>query len=63
MTPLAPMLQCALDRCRLEDIHMLEAIGFRADKWDVLSQFNPYKRKLPCWLYFYRHGTRNSPRD
>lgn len=54
VTPLAPMLQCALDRCRLEGIHMLEAIGFRADKWDVLSQFNPYKRKLPCWLYFYK---------
>jgi hypothetical protein len=53
-TWLIPMLQWALERCRREGIHMLEAIGFRADKWDVLRQFNPYKRKLPCWLYFYK---------
>ena len=53
-TLLAPMLRWALERCRREGIHMLEAIGFSADKWDSLNQLKPYHRKLPCWLYFYK---------
>lgn len=53
-TLLAPMLRWALERCRREGIHMLEAIGLRADKWERLSELKPYERKLPCWLYFYK---------
>lgn len=33
---------------------MLESIGFRTDKRDVIYKSVPYKRKLPSWLYFYK---------
>jgi hypothetical protein len=53
-TLLVPMLSWALVKCRNEGIHMLECIGFRADKMDVIAKNAPYERKLPCWLYFYK---------
>ncbi len=51
---LLPMLSWALRRCRREGIHMLECIGFRADKQNVIANAAPYERKLPSWLYFYK---------
>jgi hypothetical protein len=51
---LVPMLSWALGRCRDEGIDMLESIGFRTDKRDVIYKSVPYKRKLPSWLYFYK---------
>ncbi len=51
---LLPMLSLAIKRCRREGIHMLECIGFRADKQDVIAKAAPYERKLPSWLYFYK---------
>jgi hypothetical protein len=53
-TLLVPMLSWALEKCRNEDIHMLECIGFRPDKRNVITKIAPYERKLPCWLYFYK---------
>ncbi len=34
---------------------MLESIGFRTDKSNVMSKIVPYKRKLPSWLYFLQN--------
>lgn len=56
---LVPMLSWALDRCRKEGIHMLETIGFRKDKRNVISNFAPNERKLPCWLYYYKTRDRS----
>jgi hypothetical protein len=53
-TLLLPMLSWAYDKCRRSKIHMLECIGFREDKWKVIADAAPYKRQLPCWLYFYK---------
>jgi hypothetical protein len=54
---LVPMLSWALERCRHEGIDMLECIGFRTDKNNLIRKIAPYQRKLPSWLYFYK--TRN----
>ena len=51
---LLPMLSWALKRCRREGIHMLECIGFREDKQNVIVTARPYRRTLPSWLYFYK---------
>lgn len=51
---LLPTLSWALRRCRREGIHMLECIGFRPDKRNVIATARPYNRKLPSWLYFYK---------
>jgi hypothetical protein len=56
---LLPMLSWALHKCRREKVHMLECIGFRQDKWKVISSVAPHKRKLPCWLYFYKARDKN----
>lgn len=54
---LGPMLAWAHDRCKREGIHMLEASGFRPEKEAVIESFNPHRRELPNWFYFY--WTRN----
>src|ERR1700730_5860472 len=51
---LVPMLSWALERCRRERIDMLECIGFRTDKSNLIRKMAPYQRKLPSWLYFYK---------
>ena len=51
---LAPMLSWAREKCRRENIHMLESIGFRPEKMNVINKLSPYERKLPCWMYFYK---------
>jgi hypothetical protein len=54
-TPLLePMLSWALERCRNEGIHMLECIGLRAEKQQVINKSAPHMRKLPCWMYYYK---------
>jgi hypothetical protein len=56
---LLPMLSWALEKCRKEGIDMLEVIGFRADKSNIITRSAPYKRKLPCWLYYYKTRDRS----
>jgi hypothetical protein len=56
---LEPIVLWALERCRNERIDMLESIGFRPDKSAIISKLVPYKRKLPCWLYFYKTRDKN----
>jgi hypothetical protein len=51
---LVPMLAWAVGRCRREGVDMVESIGFRTDKENVISKIAPHERKLPSWLYFYK---------
>jgi hypothetical protein len=51
---LAPMLSWGLARCRQEGIDMLECIGFRHEKNEVIKKFAPHRRELPAWLFFYK---------
>jgi len=44
----------ALKRCRQENIHMLEFIGFSPQQADDIECLAPLWRKLPCWLYYYK---------
>jgi hypothetical protein len=55
---LCPMVCQALDRCRREGIHMLEAIGFPPEKQRVLETLAPHARSLSSWRYFYKAGNR-----
>jgi hypothetical protein len=52
-TFLLPMLSWALMRCRRDKIHMLESVGFRPEKQNIITEVAPFERKLPSWLYFY----------
>jgi hypothetical protein len=56
---LVPMIALALKKCRAQEIHMLEAIGFAPDKQRVLSRIAPHQRELPCWLYFYKSNKKD----
>ena len=51
---LVPMLAWAMGRCQREGLDMVESIGFRPDKENVISKIAPHERKLPSWLYFYK---------
>jgi hypothetical protein len=51
---LKPILFRALERCRREGIHMLEALGFCAHKQKIIESLSPYYRELSSWRYFYR---------
>jgi len=48
-----PTLAWALRQCQREQIHMLEAYGFRADKQRVINSLSPLRRPLPAWCFFY----------
>ena len=51
---LKPILHSALERCRHEGIHMLEAIGFCGEKQRLIDSLAPYYRELTSWRYFYK---------
>ena len=59
---LLPMLSWALEKCRNESIHMLETIGLRTDKSDMITRNAPYKRTFPFWLYYYKARDRSLDR-
>jgi hypothetical protein len=56
---LVAMLSWSLKRCRREGVHMLECVGFRPDKQNVITTLAPYQRTLPSWLYFYKTTNRD----
>jgi len=56
MELLRPIFCQAIARCRREKIHMLEAIGFSAQKQRVLETLAPHVRALSSWRYFYKAG-------
>jgi len=51
---LTTILSAALARCRSEGIHMLEVIGFGAEKKARLEALAPYRRQLPGWMFLYK---------
>ena len=51
---LRPMLSRALDRCRMESVHMLEIIGLSPERQRVIDDAGRRRRSLPSWLYFYK---------
>jgi len=51
---LRPLLWGALERCRQERIHMLEASGFAGEKQQVIDSLSPCSRNLDAWRYFYK---------
>jgi hypothetical protein len=51
---LRPLLASALERCRQERIHMLEASGFPEEKQRVIDGLSPCWRNLDGWRYFYK---------
>ena len=53
-TSLLPMIVSALKRCRDEKIHMLENIGCSAEHDDAIECLAPLRRKLSCWMYYYK---------
>lgn len=55
---LSPMLCHAFARCQREGVHMLEAMGFAAEKQRVIEGLLPHRRSLSSWRYFYKTGNR-----
>jgi hypothetical protein len=51
---LRPILSHALQRCHDEGVHMLEAMGFSAEKQRVIDSTAPHYRELGAWRYFYK---------
>jgi hypothetical protein len=51
---LRPLLAAAVERCRKERIHMLEASGFAPDKQAVIDSLSPKSRNLDAWRYLYK---------
>ena len=54
MELLRPILASALQRCHHEGVHMLEAMGFNAEKQRVIDSTAPHYRELGAWRYFYK---------
>jgi len=50
---LEPMLSWALQQCRQQGIHMLEAFGFSPEKQKVIDSLSPHRRQFPAWTFFY----------
>jgi len=51
---LTPMLCRALDRCRMESVHMLEIVGLSPERQRVIDIAGLRRRSLPSWSYFYK---------
>ena len=47
------LLQAALNRCTAEGFYMLEHLGCGLPKTAVFDRHAPYRRKLPCWPFYY----------
>jgi hypothetical protein len=48
------LLRGALRKCIAEDYHVLEHLGCGLPKMRSFERFAPYRRKLPCWPFYYR---------
>lgn len=51
---LAKMLSIGIKRCQEESVHVLEVIGFNAQKKSIMEGCHPHRRKLPSWPFFYK---------
>jgi len=54
MKLLRPILALSLQRCHNEGVHMLETMGFSAEKQRVIDSTGPHYRELGAWRYFYK---------
>ncbi len=54
---LLPMLAEALERCRRDGTAVLESIGWRLEKGDLMDRIAPDVRRMPSWNYFYKAAT------
>jgi len=52
------ILYVAIEKCREDGIHILEALGFSSEKQQIIESMSPHYRDLASWRYFYRA---NSP--
>src|SRR6185436_19835847 len=48
------LLQAGLKMCRGANVHMLEILGFNADKRRLIEGLGLYRRKLEAWPFFYK---------
>lgn len=48
------LLKAALKRCAAEGIYVLEHLGCGLPKMHSFDRFAPYRRRLPCWKYYYK---------
>jgi hypothetical protein len=51
---LAKTIVSGLRRCKQEDVHVLEAIGFNPQKMPMIKKFLTHKRRLASWPFFYK---------
>jgi hypothetical protein len=51
---LPSLLRAALARCKAENMYAMEHVGCEVPKMRVFDSFAPYRRKLPCWPFYYR---------
>jgi hypothetical protein len=48
------LLHAALRRCASENLYVLEQVGCGLPKLASFDGYAPYRRKLPCWPFYYR---------
>jgi hypothetical protein len=53
-TSVLPMVAWALKKCRDENIHMLESLGYSGELGNVIANLAPLRRKLRGWMYYYK---------
>ena len=52
--PLMSILTDTIERCRRDGTAVLESIGWRLERGDLMDRLAPYFRTLPSWQYFYK---------
>jgi len=60
---LIAMLRTAIERCRLESIHMLELVGVSQEFENSIQHACPRQRPLGSWLYFYKTNDASLAQD
>lgn len=48
------LISAGVKRCREEDVHVLEAMGFGSEKRGILERYAHHKRRLPNYPFYYR---------
>ena len=51
------IISYGIEKCKEQEIHVLEVIGFNMHKRNMMEKYYPYKRKLPSFPLYYK--TRN----
>lgn len=51
---LPSVLAWGLNEARTQEIHMVEAFGFRPEKQQFIDKLAPHSRKLAAWGYFHK---------